>query len=151
MRRPMKTGNVMLWVALCVALTACSTVPLPADAPARPDAMVGTWFSPPSDFPGICMHFGPDGALKFSGGFAFFNPARWQHDVAARELRLELGGSGDFPAPLEAAKPGLPNQGALLRFDAAKRTLTYRLEPRTTMIDVGGFKFYRARACVAQK
>jgi hypothetical protein len=158
----MKKRNVMYMGLLCAALAACGALPSQQGAQvgnsgAAAQPVSGTWFSPPSDFPGICMHFSPDGAqqnagaLKFSGGFEFFNPARWQHDAASSELRIELGGSEDFPAPVEAAKPLMQNQGALLRFDAAKRSLTYRLAPSTDMIDVGGFKFYRNRACVAEK
>jgi hypothetical protein len=169
----MKTSNAIYMSLLCAALAACGALPREDGAAAGKDAkgaapaaapqpIVGTWFSPPSDFPGICMHFSADGApqtsrslhggaLEFSGGFAFYNPAFWQHDSAARELRIALGGSEDFPAPLEAAKPLEPNQGALLRADADKRVLTYRLGSNTDMIDIAGFKFYRNRACVAEK
>lgn len=164
---------------LCAALSACGAMPREDGAvignngkdgkdatravqagPQQP--VVGTWFSPPSDFPGICMHFSHDGApqtgsslhggsLQFSGGFDFYNPARWQHDSAASQLRIALGGSEDIPAPSDAVKPLLPNQGQLLHVDATNRILTYRLEPSTDMIDIAGFKFYRNRSCVVQK
>ena len=158
---------------LCAALAACGALPRGDETAVGKDGtraaladrqqpVVATWFSPPSDFPGICMHFSHDGApqtgsslhggsLEFTGGFAFYNPARWQHDSARRQLRIELGGSEDFPAPIEAAKPLLPNQGQLLHADAGKRILTYRLTPSTGMIDIAGFKFYRNRTCIEEK
>jgi hypothetical protein len=52
---------------------------------------------------------------------------------------------------MKKTHPTTPRQGDLLRFDAAKRSFTYRVRQDTDAIDLGGYKFYRNRACVAQK
>jgi hypothetical protein len=143
--------KTLCFVALCAALAGCGTLSQPQGSAAP----VGTWFNPPSDYPSICMTLAQDGALKFEGGFAFFNPARWTYDAAAQEMRIVLGGSATFPAPLEPdmkkTDPATPHQGHLLRFDAAQRSVTYRVRQDTDAIDFAGYKFYRNRACVAQK
>jgi hypothetical protein len=146
----MRFNKIGYSVALCSVLAGCGTLSQQGSS-----APSGTWFNPPSDYPGICMTFAPDGALKFDGGFAFFNPGRWSHDAAAQEMRIELGGTGAFPAPLEKdmkkTNPKTPHQGDLLRFDAAKRSFTYRVRQDTDAIDFAGYKFYRNRPCVAEK
>jgi hypothetical protein len=146
----MMTKKALYCAALCAALAGCGT--LSQQGSAQP---TGTWFNPPSDFPGICMTLAPDGTLKFDGGFAFFNPGRWTYDDAAKQLRIKLGGTETFPAPLEKdmkkTNPTTPHQGDLLRFDVAQRTFTYQLQQDTDAIDLGGYKFYRGRPCVAQK
>lgn len=119
--------------------------------PAQPVAGAGgapsaTWFSPPADFPGICLTLAPGGELRFSGGFGFFNPGRWSFDGTAGELRLELGGTAPFPA--EAAKDQLKRRpGKPLRSDAAQRSLVYSVRPLTETIEFGGFVFYRKLPC----
>ena len=153
--------SVLCPAALCAAVAGCGTLSQQQQQQPQPPqknsaaAPTGTWFNPPSDYPGICMTFAQDGALQFDGGFAFFNPARWTYDEAAKELQITLGGSGAFPAPLakkmKKTHPQTPRQGDLLRFDAAKRSFTYRLRPNTDAIDFGGYKFYRNRPCVADK
>jgi hypothetical protein len=149
----MMNKNILVSLAACAALAGCGTLSQPQQGGAA--VPTGTWFNPPSDYPGICMTFAKDGALRFDGGFAFFNPARWTYDDAAKELQIKLGGSGEFPAPLEPGmkktNPQAPNQGDLLRFDATKRSFTYRVQQNTDAIDFGGFKFYRNRPCVADK
>jgi hypothetical protein len=141
--------------ALCALLVGCGTLLQQQQQQQGSATPVGTWFNPPSDYPGICMTLSKDGALKFDSGFAFFNPARWTYDAAAQEMRIVLGGTETFPAPLEKdmkkTHPTTPRQGDLLRFDAAKRSFTYRVRQDTDAIDLGGHKFYRNRACVAQK
>lgn len=134
--------------AAAPSAAAAPTAPKPSSAaPSAADAAaLGTWFSPPADYPGICMTLEPGGALNFAGGFAFFNPGRWSYDGAAAELRLQLGGATPLPAELlaPAAQPGA---GAPLRMDAGARALVYRVTPATEAITVGGFVFYRKQAC----
>ena len=156
----MKTTASLFVALLCTALGGCaslapqdSALPLPAAAsvplPPRLDSTaLGAWYNPPAEFPGICMDFAAGGELMFRGGFAFFNPGRWWYDVAGTELHIELGGTAPFPA--ELVKSQIRRRPAtLLRFDAAKRTLVYRLAADTRELDFGGFLFYRKLACSA--
>jgi hypothetical protein len=117
----------------------------PQKSPGRP-AQVASWYSPPADYPGICMRLMADGGLHFDGGFDFFNPGQWSLDNGAAELRLRLGGTEPFPAQLvnEQLKQ---HAGGLLRADAAKRTLVYRVKPETQTLALGGFVFYRQLGC----
>jgi hypothetical protein len=121
----------------------------PAAIPAGP---AGSWYSPPAEYPGICMTLAPDGALWFAGGYAFFNPGRWSFDNASAELRLELGGKAPLPAIAQATRQQGDHklQGTLLRTDEASRTLVYRVTPETEAIDIGGFVFYRKPGCGAK-
>lgn len=142
-----KQGTWIVAAALA-ALAGCVTVPASKTAPASvaPAATSTTWFSPPGDFPGICMTLASGGQLSFAGGFGFYNPGRWSLDEAGAELRLELGGSAPFPA--ESAKYQMKHRpGSLLGIDETKRRLSYRLKPETASIELGGFVFYRKLAC----
>lgn len=146
MALPMKTRwiSTALPVLSAVLLAACQT----AQPPVTPAAAgIGTaWFSPPAEFPGICLTLAGSGALEFAGGFTFYNPGHWTYDAAAAELRIELGGKQPFP--LEQAQQQLKKKaGALLRIDAAKRTLVYAVTPATESLALGGFVFYRKLAC----
>ena len=155
----MKTTDALISALMCAALAGCTSLqqqdsPAPVPAASTPlprqdsTPALGAWFNPPAEFPGICMNFGADGQLEFRGGFVFFNPGRWWYDSAGAELRIELGGTAPFPA--ELAKNQVRRRPAsLLRFDAARRTLVYRLDPGTEALDFGGFSFYRKLACIA--
>lgn len=127
-------------------LAACQTVQPPVLPPAA--GIGATWFSPPAEFPGICLTLAGSGALEFAGGFTFYNPGHWTYDAATAQLRIELGGKQPFP--LEQAQQQLKHahkSGALLRIDAAKRTLVYSVDPATESLALGGFVFYRKLAC----
>ncbi|MDC8756162.1 hypothetical protein [Janthinobacterium fluminis] len=110
----------------------------------------GAWFNPPAEFPGICMTLAPGGELRFAGGFTFYHPSRWSYDSARSELRIELGGT--IASPAESANYQLEHhQGNLLRVEAAKRALVYRVTASTESIQLGGFVFYRNLACETGK
>lgn len=133
-------GSVLL---ACAVLAGCSAMKPQPGAAGAPSA---TWYSPPADFPGICLTLAPGGELRFDGGFGFFSPGRWTFDKTAGELRLELGGTAPFP--FDAAKDQLKRRpGKLLRIDAAQRGLVYGVTPATESIEFGGFVFYRKLAC----
>ncbi len=131
---------------LAAALAAAALLAGCATGGRQGAAEVASWYSPPAEYPGICMRLMADGALRFDGGFDFFNPGRWSQDSGAAELRLRLGGAGAFPAALvnEQLKQ---HAGGLLRADAAQRTLVYRMGPATQSLALGGFVFYRKPAC----
>lgn len=130
----------------CAALAGCTSMQPPPPIVSAAGAPAAIWYSPPADFPGICLTLAPGGELRFTGGFEFFNPGRWSLDNAAGELRIELGGTAPFPA--EAAKDQLKRRpGKLLRIDAAHRGLVYGVTPATASIEFGGFVFYRKLAC----
>lgn len=130
-------------------LAACQTAPPPVMPAAAGIGAAGigvVWFSPPADFPGICLTLAGSGTLEFAGGFTFYNPGRWTYDAAAAQLRIELGGKQPFP--LEQAQQQLKKKaGALVRIDAAKRALVYAVGPATESLTLGGFVFYRKLAC----
>jgi len=112
----------------------------------RQPSEVASWYSPPAEYPGICMRLMADGKLRFDGGFDFFNPGHWSQDSGAAELRLRLGGTAPFPAQL-VSEQLKQHEGGLLRADAAQRTLVYRVGPATQTLALGGFVFYRQPAC----
>lgn len=113
--------------------------------------VAGEWFSPPAEYPGICLHLAPDGTLAFEGGFAFFNPGRWRYDSAAGELRIELGGATPIPPVLAAESATAAGASMALRVETAQRALVYRVAPGAEAIDVAGFVFYRKLACPAKQ
>lgn len=119
-----------------------ATLAMPGAAPANP-AVAATWYNPPAEFPGICITQFKDGSLRFDGGFAFFNPGRWSYHAATAELRFELK---PWPQLAKAhANTGLHQQ--LLRVDADKNALVYRVKADTKSIGLGGFIFYRDMPC----
>ena len=133
-----------------VLLSACASqgggpgsgLAMPGTIPANP-AVAATWYNPPAEFPGICITQFKDGSLRFDGGFAFFNPGRWSYDAATAELRFELK---PWPQLAKAhANTGLHQQ--LLRVEADKNALVYRVKAETKSIGLGGFIFYRDMPC----
>lgn len=168
----MNSQCLIVSAGLCAALAGCApltppagslpagTVPVPSASPAAappavlaspapPAQVAGQWYSPPAEYPGICLHLAPDGTLAFAGGFAFFNPGHWRYDSAAGELRIELGGATPIPPALAAGQPGARGAAAPLRVETAQRALVYRIAPAAEAIDVAGFVFYRQLACPA--
>lgn len=119
---------------------------MPGKAPADA-AVAATWYNPPSEFPGICLTQFKDGSLRFDGGFAFFNPGRWEYDAATSELRLQLA-----PTPsLELSHAQIVLHKNLLRVDGQKNTLVYGVKADTQAIGLGGFIFYRDTPCPARR
>ncbi|KAB8045334.1 hypothetical protein [Janthinobacterium aquaticum] len=143
-----------IWTLMAAAglglLSACASLQggsglnltMPGTVPANP-AVAATWYNPPAEFPGICITQFKDGSLRFDGGFAFLNPGRWSYDAATAELRFELK---PWPQLAKAhANTGLHQQ--LLRVEADKNALVYRVKAETKSIGLGGFIFYRDMAC----
>ena len=126
-------------------LAGCASTGARPSAAAHP-GQVATWYSPPAQYPGICMRLMADGGMHFDGGFGFFNPGHWAYDGAATELRLHLGGTEPFPSQL-VNEQLMQQVGGLVRADAVKRTLVYRVGPATDTLELGGFVFYRNLAC----
>jgi hypothetical protein len=148
----LRVAGVMLVLVAAVGggLSGCGILgPKNTVETAATGSPAGAWFSPPAEYPGICMTLAPGGALQFAGGYAFFNPGRWTYDDASSELRIELGGSAPMPPAAQPSRQ-LVKQGALLRTDEGKRQLVYRVTPETESIDLGGFVFYRRTGCGAQ-
>ncbi|MGK5079364.1 hypothetical protein [Janthinobacterium sp. HLX7-2] len=116
-----------------------------AGAPGKGE-VVATWYNPPSEFPGICMTQLKNGALRFDGGFTFFNPARWSYDATASELTLLLPPSS---SPLLAsAHADKSLHAGLLRVDSGRHALVYGVKADTKTLGLGGFVFYRDMPCV---
>ncbi|MCC7700759.1 hypothetical protein IGS59_00800 [Janthinobacterium sp. GW460P] len=142
-------------LACALALAGCagmggnigtSGMQMPGKAPADA-AVAATWYNPPSEFPGICLTQFKDGSLRFDGGFAFFNPGRWEYDAATSELRLQLA-----PTPsLELSHAQIVLHKNLLRVDGQKNTLVYGVKADTQAIGLGGFVFYRDTPCPARR
>lgn len=142
-------------LACALALAGCagmggnigtSGMQMPGKAPADA-AVAATWYNPPSEFPGICLTQFKDGSLRFDGGFAFFNPGRWEYDAATSELRLQLA-----PTPsLELSHAQIVLHKNLLRVDGQKNTLVYGVKADTQAIGLGGFIFYRDTPCPARR
>ena len=128
---------------LLLALAGCGSMQPPGAAAPQE---VGTWYSPPAEFPGICMTLSNDGQVRFAGGFAYFNPGRWSFDATEQELRIELGGREPFPLAVVQDQMAR-NPAGLVRFDASRRALVYSVTPLTQTIGLGGFVFFRKLAC----
>ena len=139
-----------LVLALAVAVAGCANQPIAPAAPvARPAAqVVEVWEYPASAFPTICMLFKADGTLHFQGGFLYFNVGAWKRDPGSATLSIVLGGSGALPVDFIKG-PGQGKAVAASAFDAATRSLRYRIGPATESLQFAGFVFYRRAACSA--
>lgn len=143
--------STFIAVMVAASLAACSSVPLapppaatPAAAPAAP-AADQVWESPAAEFPAMCMVFQADGVLSFRGGFAFYNPSRWQR-ASGNQLAITLGGEGAFPT--EVLRQTLAQQsGGLVAFEEKTRSLVYRSE--SPFLNFGNFYFYPVERCHA--
>ena len=138
-----KRGRLASAGLLLLALAGCGG--MQQQGVSAPEA-VGTWYSPPAEFPGICMTLRDGGQVQFAGGFTYFNPSRWSFDPAEKELRIVLGGGEPFPLAVVQDQMA-HNPGGLIRFDARQRVLVYSVTPLTETIGVGGFVFFRKLAC----
>jgi hypothetical protein len=137
-----RMGASVAPLLMVLALTGCASLQHGGDAPEA----VGTWFSPPAEFPGICMTLEKSGQVQFEGGFTYFNPGRWAYNAAEAELHITLGGGKPFP--LDVVKDQMTrNPGGLVRYDAAGRELVYSVTPLTQTIGLGGFVFFRKLPC----
>ncbi|MFZ4875158.1 hypothetical protein ACL9RI_08740 [Janthinobacterium sp. Mn2066] len=153
----MKTIRLAGFLACAALLVACagiqggakpvSAMPGPASAspPGLNNDVAATWYNPPGEFDGICLTQFKDGRLRFDGGFTFFNPGSWTYDAASSELRLTL-----HPTTILAQGHGdVSLHQNLLRLDAARNMLVYRVKADTKSIGLGGFIFYRDLPCPA--
>ncbi len=87
------------------------------------------------------LTFCPNGALEFSGGFLFYNPASWSYDSENRELRITLG--GDKPLGSSFDYQLKHRSQTLHAMDRASRTLVFPLYASSDRIDFGGYVFFR--------
>jgi len=152
----MKTIRLASFFACATLLVACAGIQggakpvsaMPGAAgPASKPEVAATWYNPPGEFDGICLTQFKDGRLRFDGGFTFFNPGSWSYDAAKSELSLTF-----HPTTTLAEGHGdVSLHQNLLRLDAAKNMLVYRVNAATKSIGIGGFVFYRDLPCVAGK
>ena len=100
----------------------------------------GSWYTPPTHHPGICMTFEPSGTLLFRGGFEFYNPSTWEHDRREEAVFVVLGGSWPFPtSPLQFQLEHAP--ATLRRIDASRRLLVFPFRSDTRVLQFQTFNF----------
>ncbi|MFM2088405.1 MAG: hypothetical protein RLZZ237_3274 [Pseudomonadota bacterium] len=155
----MKTIRLASFFACAALLVACAGIQggakpvsaMPgagaASQPGLNPDVAATWYNPPGEFDGICLTQFKDGRLRFDGGFLFFNPGSWSYDAAKSELSLSF-----HPTTTLAEGHGdVSLHQNLLRLDAARNMLVYRVNAQTKSIGFGGFIFYRDLPCPAGK
>lgn len=102
------------------------------------------WVHEGSEAPRMCITFLPNGSMKFTGGYKFFEPASWSGDASLVSIRL--GGKGAFPTE-SAAYQKQHRPKSLRSFDPAKRELVYELLGHYDSFEFLGFVFFRADRC----
>lgn len=136
-------------VLVAAALAACSSVPVAPPAATAPAPSVAAadqvWESPAAEFPAMCMVFQADGVLSFRGGFAFYNPSRWER-ANGGQLAITLGGEGAFPSAV-LRETLAQKSGGLIAFEEQRRRLVYRSD--TPFLNFGNFYFYPVERCHA--
>ena len=100
----------------------------------------GTWATEPGELPEMRLVFEPGGTLVFQVGFEFWNPARWQYDATAHELRVTIPKlrSEDVATFQEDV-----DRGAVKSFDVKKKVVTYQFSDSTRALDFAGFLYSR--------
>jgi hypothetical protein len=84
--------------------------------------------------------FDPGGSLLFQVGFEFWNPARWQYDSAAGELRITIPSLSQQDARALAEDV---RRGDIKRFDAKAKTVVYQYTDSTFSLTFAGVIYGR--------
>ena len=129
---------ILMGLVACGGESPAKDTPAPlAGLPTQPAAL---WIYPGGEGPSMRLSFEPDGYARFSGGFKFFNPARWSYDSSAQVLTLRMNGidKGDSVVFQDGVA-----RGYALGFNPANRALMLRLGTETTQLWIAGYSFER--------